>query len=361
MRSSSTRAKRGAPRERAEVRELVVAVVVLGERVDAGDGVALGDEALAQVRADEPGGAGDQCPLHDAHSSAVSSHNRCHRQAARALVRADHVQQLAHRGQVLRVHLRVMQHHAQWRGLCGPRGQLLADRVASRAGRPCAWRTSRPGRAARAALRGRARRRCGRATGRRCQLDQRRAGVGGAAVPRRGEHRLEGRAEQLEKPAPAVADVGELRCGRAGRAELALAPLGLVAAVRVAVLVQPNGWRSARSSSAAASAGVSVERDRGEVDRHGALGEDVEQRHQAVVAPARVVVAEEERDGLGRGVERGAQRTEPGAHDATSRTGRAGRGKARRCARADWRSSARCCGRRRGRARPAPGGTRAGP
>jgi hypothetical protein len=60
-----------------------------------------------------------------------------------------------------------------------------------------------------------------------------------------------------------------------------------------------------RAASSSASGAVERRRDHRQVDRQRELGEQVQQRAQAVGAPARVVVAEEEEDGSGSGVERG--------------------------------------------------------
>ena len=64
--------------------------------------------------------------------------------------------------------------------------------------------------------------------------------------------------------------------------------------------------------------------DDGQVDREPEDGEQIEQLEQPLAAPARVVVAEEQLDGRGGLVERGADGVEGGIHaDVTRRESRA--------------------------------------
>ena len=95
---------------------------------------------------------------------------------------------------------------------------------------------------------------------REAELHQRLARVARAAVPGRGEERVDAVAQQLAQPR--LPRAMSARCSRvaARRAELALAPLDLVVGVRVAVLVQPGvASRPARPASAGvSSAGITA-------------------------------------------------------------------------------------------------------
>ena len=100
----------------------------------------------------------------------------------------------------------------------------------------------------------------------------------------------------LEAPTSAL-EVAQLRRPVAGRPELAASSLRLVVAVRVAVLVHAQDLVGPvdPADELPREHGSQEGRDHGEVERQSALLEQVEQREQTVVAPARVVVAEEDR------------------------------------------------------------------
>ena len=70
-RSASTNVHAGSVRKLSALWRLIADVVVVGERVDRRHLVAIGEEGIGEVRADEPGGAGHQS-VHG-----VLSVNRC--------------------------------------------------------------------------------------------------------------------------------------------------------------------------------------------------------------------------------------------------------------------------------------------
>ena len=135
----------------------------------------------------------------------------------------------------------------------------------------------------------------------------------GAAVPRRREDRPARVAEQVLESRAAGLDVAPLLAGRARRPELLLAALGLVVGVVEAVLVQPEAPPGAGVAGAqlARERRGQRRRDHRDVERQAGAVEAVEQFEQPGVAPSRVVVAEEERDRLGRGVEALAHGVQP--------------------------------------------------
>ena len=136
----------------------------------------------------------------------------------------------------------------------------------------------------------RAARRCGRATAPPIPSVDEAAPVSvGAPVPRRREHRLERRAEQLAQQMrrPSAMSASCCVAERAGP-NSHLRPLGLVVRVRVAVLVEPDeaGRASARARRARRPAAASCQRDRGEVDRRPRAANTSSRPSEPVVAPS---------------------------------------------------------------------------
>ena len=113
-------------------------------------------------------------------------------------------------------------------------------------------------------------------------------------------------AQERREPLAPGRDVGALAGLRARGTELVLAPVGLVVQVGAAVLVQPHAAAPAQIARK-----LVAERARDHRDVHGHGREHVEQHQQLLVAPARVIVAEEDRDGLRGGVERVGNGCEP--------------------------------------------------
>ena len=111
---------------------------------------------------------------------------------------------------------------------------------------------------------------------------------------------------------PARVDVAPLLLVRPARPELVLAPLRLVVDVREPVLVD----RDAAGRQLARRLRAEGLRDRGDVERKPARLEAIQQDAQPVVAPAGVVVAEEDRHLGGRGVERSGHGIEPSNHSS---------------------------------------------
>jgi hypothetical protein len=107
-------------------------------------------------------------------------------------------------------------------------------------------------------------------------------------------------------------DVAPLELQRAARSELEPAPVRLVVEVREAVLMQADAGVAALELGR--QRGAERGRDHREVNRQPVLGEHVEQGAQAVVAPADVVVAEEDGHGSRRRVERRPDRMESHRH-----------------------------------------------
>src|SRR5581483_7169491 len=146
------------------------------------------------------------------------------------------------------------------------------------------------------------------------QLDEDSTGRLGAAVPRRGEERVERLLERVGQEAPARVDVGPLARLVARGAELALPADGLVVGVRVPVLVDAD--ERLERCELAGQAATERARDYGEVDRRRRPFEDGEQGVKPRVGPAGVVVTEEEVDRSGGVLERLADGIEPAVHAA---------------------------------------------
>ena len=221
-------------------------------------------------------------------------------------------QQVARRRHVGVVHDRVVEHHAD-RPAAGDLGrQALADlRLGQRGAPPLGEPVDVHGHLGEPVdaegLRARLARQHAEA-----ERGQALRGGSCAAVPRRREDRRDRVAEQVLQATPAGLDVAPLLGRRACRPELLLAALGLVVGVVVAVLVQPEApGGGVAGAQLARERRVQRGRDDRDVEREPRAVEVVEQLEQALVAPPGVVVAEEEHDRLGRGVEALARRVEP--------------------------------------------------
>src|SRR5262245_52788792 len=133
-----------------------------------------------------------------------------------------------------------------------------------------------------------------------------------ASVPGRREERLYSSVEALVQKAAPGEDVGELNVRGPRRAELALASDRLVVGVRETVLMHVREAAAlVKDRRRRPSHGG---RDGSDVDPHAGVAEGVQEEAEPVVAPAGVVGAEEERDGLLGAGERRPQRIEPGGH-----------------------------------------------
>ena len=128
------------------------------------------------------------------------------------------------------------------------------------------------------------------------EIDQRRRGLVGAAVPRRREDRLDVRVQQLADQRSTLGDVGQLLVVAAARPELVLAAVGLVVDVAEAVLMQVHqtGRGAVAQRRWPARRRARRESRPGRCARRARLA-TIEQIPQQLVLPPGVVVAEEER------------------------------------------------------------------
>src|SRR5438093_4976165 len=147
------------------------------------------------------------------------------------------------------------------------------------------------------------------------EIDQAPGGLRGAPVPRWRENWPYHRSEQVLQALPPALDVAPLIETGSGMAEFTFAAFVLVVDVREPVLVDGDAIaRIAHGSlESPRERQTELRRNHRQIDRQAVAGEEIEQREEPVVAPADIVVAEEERHRSARRVERPEKGIQPGA------------------------------------------------